>query len=306
MAYARHQSFYLRDKWISKGLRAVENSPRFFYQESSPEEIGLGKNMVQSLRFWMLATEVIKEEKVNKQTEHYLTDLGNLIYNKDRLLQRNDTISILHYHLILNQNDLATIFDWYFNIYQETISQRESLLKAFIAWVNNNETKAVSSKSLKRDVDCLVQLYTKQPEVDDPEDFIFSPFTKLDLLKEESSGEGVGTVRKLEIDIDIVGIRSLYYILLKYGEDKDVTLISLEEIINAENLWGKVFNMPRNKTIEALNRLTNHKRYPLEYVRTNNLDNIRLPKVTAYDYLCFEYGYDKERRVIRDGIENKC
>jgi hypothetical protein len=86
MAYARHQSFYLRDKWISKGLKAVKESSRFFYQDESPEEIGLGKNMVQSLRFWMLATEVIYEDKSNRQTEHYLTDLGNLIYHKDRLL----------------------------------------------------------------------------------------------------------------------------------------------------------------------------------------------------------------------------
>ncbi|WP_332696966.1 DUF4007 family protein [Halalkalibacter lacteus] len=290
MAYARHQSFYLRDKWISKGLKAINESPRFFYGDEGPEEIGLGKNMVQSLRFWMLATEVIKEDKTNGPTEHHLTELGTLLYHKDRLLQRNDSVSILHYHLVRNREDLATVFSWYFNTYKETITQRDSLLKSFITWVNNND-KGVSPKSLKRDIDCLVQLYTKQAGEDDPEDFIFSPFNKLRLLKEEPSEEGHENVRKVTPTVDDIGFIALYYVLLSYGEENDVSLISLDEITSESFLLGKVFNLSRNNIIEALNKLTNHKQFPLEYVRTNNLDNIRLPRVSPFDYLCHEYDF---------------
>ncbi|NMD72293.1 DUF4007 family protein [Bacillus sp. DNRA2] len=297
MAYARHQSFYLRDKWISKGLKAIINSTRFFYEDDSPEEIGLGKNMVQSLRFWMVATEVIYEEKSNKQTEHLLTDLGKLIYHKDRLLQKNDTVSLLHYNLVRNKNDLATVFDWYFNDFKETITQRDSLLRAFTNWVYSND-KSVSQKSLKRDIDCLVQLYTKRSEENDPEDFIFSPFTKLNLLKEEPSEEGVENVLKVTPDINDIGIVTLYYILLKYGEEHEVSLISLEEILNERYLWGKIFNLSRNKAIEILNNLTNHNKFPLEYVRTNNLDNVRLPKISALEYLCYEYGFSLDRVTV--------
>jgi hypothetical protein len=294
MAYARHQSFYLRDKWMSKGLKAVKETPRFFYEDKSPEEIGLGKNMVQSLRFWMLATEVIYEDKSNKQPEHYLTDLGKLIYSSDRLLQRNDTVSILHYHLVRNRENLATVFDWYFNTYKETITQRDSLLKSFNTWVENND-KIVSLKSLKRDIDCLVQLYTKQSSEDDPEDFIFSPFTKLCIIKEELSEEAHENVRKVSSEIDDIGLVSLYYVLLKYGEENDVSLISLDEIIKNHYLLGKVFNLTRNKIIEILNKLTNHREFPLEYVRTNNLDHIRLPKVTPFKYLCYEFDFTRKR-----------
>ncbi|MED4018546.1 DUF4007 family protein [Sutcliffiella cohnii] len=297
MAYARHQSFYLRDRWISKGLKAVTGSPRFFYVDESPEEIGLGKNMVQSLRFWMLATEIIYEDKSNKQTEHYLTDLGKLIYHKDRLLQINDTVSILHYHLVRNKDDLATVFNWYFNNFKETITQRDSLLKSFTTWVNNND-KSVSPKSLKRDIDCLVQLYTKKSEENDPEDFIFSPFTKLNLVKEESSQDGYGNVRKVTPEIIDIGLVSLFYVLLKYGEENEVDLVSIDEILNEDFLWGKVFNLSRNKIIEVLNKLTNHSQFPLQYVRTNNLDNVRLPNISPFEYLSYEYGFSLGRVTV--------
>ncbi|MCV9885123.1 DUF4007 family protein [Metabacillus halosaccharovorans] len=297
MAYARHQSFYLRDKWISKGLKAIIESPRFFYEDDSPEEIGLGKNMVQSLRFWMLATEIIYEDKSNKQTEHYLTELGNLIYHKDRLLQKNDTVSILHYHLVRNKDDLATVFNWYFNNYKETITQRDILLKTFTTWVNNND-KSVSPKSLKRDIDCLVQLYTKKSEENDPEDFIFSPFTKLNLIKEEQSEEGYGNVRKVTPELNDIGLVSLFYVLLKYGEENEVNLVSLDEILNEDFLWGKVFNLSRNRIIEILNKLTNHSKFSLQYVRTNNLDNVRLPNISSFEYLSYEYGFSLDRVTV--------
>lgn len=41
--------------------------------------------------------------------------------------------------------------------------------------------------------------------------------------------------------------------------------------------------------IEALNILTSHEKYPIEYVRTNNLDYIKLPLITSVDYIKREH-----------------
>lgn len=302
MAYARHQSFYLRDKWLSKGLKAVNEYPRFFYEKDNFEKIGLGKNMVQSLRFWLLATDLLEEIQENGNRLHKLTYLGKFIFLADRLLQKNDTVSILHYHLVRNSNDLATVFYWYFNIYKETITNKVELLKSFTTWVKKNEPKEISPKSLKRDIDCLIQLYTKEANEADPEDFIFSPFTKLNLMKEEPSEEGNENVRKVSPEIEHVGLVALYYVLLKYASKNDVSIISVDEILNEEHLWGKVFNLSRNKVIEALNRLTNHEDFPIQYVRTNNLDNVKLPKIKPLNYLCHEYNIDVMRVTNNYGI----
>ncbi|MEV5029601.1 DUF4007 family protein [Paenibacillus sp. LPE1-1-1.1] len=285
MAYARHQSFYLRDKWFSKGLRSVEHDKRFFFNEFAFEQIGLGKNMVEALKYWLLAFNVIEERSEEGQKAHYLTELGELLYGNDKLLQKNETLAILHYNLVQNANDQSTVFQWYFNIYKETSVSKPDLLKSFVTWVGQNESKEISEKSLKRDIDCLIQFYTKKPDENDPEDVIFCPFSKLNLLKSEHSGEGYDTVKKLSSEVSSLGTATLYYVLLNHCVLHEIDLLSVDEIINGDLLWGKTFNFSRNKTIEALNILSNHEKYPIEYVRTNNLDYVKVPHISPMEFL---------------------
>lgn len=285
MAYARHQSFYIRDKWFSKGLKAVSDNVRFFFNEYSFETIGLGKNMVESLKYWLLAFNVLEEKSVEGQRIHELSDLGKILYEYDRFLQRKETLAILHYNLVKNKNDQSTVFEWFFNKYKETFVSKPELLNSFITWVRQNETKEISEKSLKRDIDCLIQFYTKKPDEDDPEDTIFSPFYKMALIRNESSGEGFDTIKKVIPEIDDIGIIALYYVLLSHQATTAVELISIDEILNGDHLWGKTYNLSRSKVVEALNILTNHEHFPIEYVRTNNLDYIKVPSISPIEYL---------------------
>ncbi|AIQ45036.1 hypothetical protein R70723_03295 [Paenibacillus sp. FSL R7-0273] len=285
MAYARHQSFYIRDKWFSKGLKAVKQNNRFFFNDYAFETVGLGKNMLESLKYWLFAFDVLEETIVEGQRIHSLTELGEILFQHDRLLQKNESLAILHYHLVRNTNDYSTVFDWYFNRYRETSVSKPDLLSSFITWVSQNEVKEISENSLKRDIDCLIQFYTKTPDENDPEDGMFSPFSKLTLMKSERSGEGFDTIKKITPELNVIEIVPLYYILLNSDAIPEDRLISVDEIVKGDNLWGKIFNLSRNKVVEALNILTNHEKYPIEYVRTNNLDYIRLPMITSVEYI---------------------
>lgn len=289
MAYARHQSFYIRDKWFSKGLRAVKQDKRFFFDEYAFEKIGLGKNMLESLKYWLLAFDVLEERMEEGQRVHVLSDVGNILYDNDRLLQRNDTLSILHYHLVRNRKNLSTVFNWYFNKYKETIVSKRDLFNSFTTWVSQNEVKEMSRNSLKRDIDCLIQFYTKTPDMNDPEDVLFCPFSKLSLMKSEHSGERDDTIRKFTPELFSIGISSLYYILLDYDQITSDRLIGVDEIVSAENLWGRIFNLTRSKVVDVLNILTTHDKYPIEYIRTNNLDYIRVPLISSTDYIKEEF-----------------
>lgn len=285
MAYARHQSFYIRDKWFSKGLRAVKQNKRFFFNEYAFETVGLGKNMLESLKYWLLAFDVLEERTLEGQRIHALTELGEILFQNDRLLQKSDSLAILHYHLVRNRNDQSTVFNWYFNRYRETSVSKPDLFNSFVTWVSQNEVKEISVNSLKRDIDCLIQFYTKSPDDNDPEDAMYSPFSKLTLMKSERSGEGFDTIKKIIPELNAIGITSLYYILLDFDAIPEDRLISVDEIVNGDNLWGKTFNMSRNKVVEALNILTSHEKYPIEYVRTNNLDYIRVPLIKSIEYI---------------------
>jgi hypothetical protein len=284
MAYGQHQSFYLRDRWLNKAIKNLSNDERFFYDNEAFEKIGLGKNMVQSLRFWVVATGVV-EEQFNKDRKkvHLITDLGSIIYKFDRFIQFKDTASILHYNLSKSKEPASTWF-WYFNIMNESVITKDDLLSSLIGWVNTHEEKKFSERSLKRDVDCLVKLYTAGQHNDDPEEVIQSPLNKINLLSENK-----GTITKKSPSIDNIGESALMYTLLEYAEEQKIDSVSVEEISSKQGLWGKVFNMNRTAIVNSLETLSNHNKYPIKFTRTNNLDTVRLPNISPLEYLEFEY-----------------
>ncbi|MES9765565.1 DUF4007 family protein, partial [Priestia megaterium] len=101
MGYGQHQSFYLRDRWLNKAIRHLEIDERFFYDKEAFEKIGLGKNMVQSLRYWVVATGVVEEVfNEDRKKVHKITELGRLIFEYDMFVKLQDTAAILHYQMV--------------------------------------------------------------------------------------------------------------------------------------------------------------------------------------------------------------
>ncbi|TYS01676.1 DUF4007 family protein [Rossellomorea vietnamensis] len=284
MAYGQHQSFYLRDRWLNKAIKHLKEDNRFFYDKEAFEKIGLGKNMVQSLRFWVVATGVVEEKfNENRKKVHLLTPLGELIYKYDKFIQFRDTAAIIHYNLSKDIEPATTWF-WFFNEFSETAIAKEDLNAALNDWVSIHEDKKISHRSLKRDIDCLVKLYTAGQSILDPEEVIQSPINKINILRESK-----GTIIKKVPSISDVGLTALFFTLLKYAEEQGIDNVSVDEIATRHGLWGNIFNMNRAVIVNALELLTAHPKYPIKFTRTNNLDTVRLPGISPLKYLEFEY-----------------
>ena len=48
--FARHETFHPRFGWLKKGFDAAQKNPGIFLQEDAPVRLGVGKNMVNSIR----------------------------------------------------------------------------------------------------------------------------------------------------------------------------------------------------------------------------------------------------------------
>lgn len=282
MGYGQHQSFHLRDRWLSKGLKSIDAKERFFYDDDAFEQIGLGKNMVQSLRFWVEATKVVDKQE-GKKHSHSLSNLGQLILKYDKVVQLQDTASILHYNLT-SDKEMASSWYWFFNCYNEKVSTKEEVFEELKKWVQDNETKNIAEGSIKKDVDCLVRLYTSGQDKEDPEEVIHSPIAKINIMSEND-----GYIYKKTPKISEVGIAALMYVLLDYCDNQKISTITVDEIEHKNNLWGKTFNLNRSLIVSALERLMKHKKYPIKFIRTNKLDDVQIPKVTALEFLEYEY-----------------
>ncbi|NOU99525.1 DUF4007 family protein [Paenibacillus planticolens] len=285
MGYGQHQSFYLRPNWMSKMIRSLKEDPRFFYDDAAFEKVGLGKNMIKSARYWTISMKIAEEGRnLEKKTVHQLTEFASIFYQYDRFIRYPETASLLHYHLVSNREP-ATTWYWFFNIVGENAISINELKNSLKNWVMQNESKTVSDNSLKRDIDCLILLYTSGSKKDsDPEEVIQSPIQQLQLLSERE-----GIIYKNSPTIEEIGLPALMYCLLDYGKINNIDSLSVEQIQHLPGLWGRVFNFKRNNIVSALELLTQHPKYPIRFVRTNRIDTIRWPEITPLEYLKNEY-----------------
>ena len=53
-SFSGHESFALRYLWLKKGYDALADNPEFFQRDDAMVILGVGKNMVRSIRHWGL------------------------------------------------------------------------------------------------------------------------------------------------------------------------------------------------------------------------------------------------------------
>jgi hypothetical protein len=289
MKYGQHETFHLRLNWLRKGIKMLKANPRFFFEKNAAETIGLGKNMVQSLRFWITATGIAKEVKgEDNKSIHKLSNIGEIIDDYDPYLDLADSLAILHYCLVVKENFEDRLYIWhgFFNETSRSSITKDEIITEVANW-SAREGEHTSENSLKRDVDCLVRLYCKESNPKDPEDVTHSPFGRLGLIS--ISEEDRDIIIKNQLNYKNIGLTALMYILLKYGEKNETDNVSIEEIENKPDLWGKLFNLQRSEIINALEDLSEHLYYPIQFQRTNRLNTVSLPKITPFNFLQEDY-----------------
>jgi hypothetical protein len=133
MPYAKHETFHIREGWLFKGMDAVRRDPRVFMGRDASERLGLGRNMVRALRFWMTATGLTEEYQENQLTVQQLTNpFGQLVWEHDRYLEEEGTLWLVHYHLMRDQGG-ATAWHWFFKYFSQPVFDPNSFVNALQA-----------------------------------------------------------------------------------------------------------------------------------------------------------------------------
>jgi hypothetical protein len=230
LKFSGHDTFHCRQQWLLKGLELIDNKELngFHNLEESILNLGVGKNMVQAIQYWLRAFGLIDEEKK-------LTEIAKLIFSKesgfDRYLEDEGTLWLLQY-LICNV-DIASIYKLIFSDYaKERISnefdERQILnfIKLKITETNNRET---SENTLNSDFKVFIQSYFSGIRtLKSLEDDYNSPLIELNLISSISRENGIITYKlnrenRVDFPLEIFGF-CLYDL---YGND---TAIQFKEI----------------------------------------------------------------------------
>lgn len=290
--FAKHETFYIRDGWLNKGIQAVIENHNIFLEDEAPEVLGLGKNMVRSLRFWMQAGGITCEERVGSRTAQKLTQFGHLLHKYDPYQELDGTLWFLHHNLISNHK-LTTTWYWFFNHYVPTRFTLREFLDRLKAWLNTQvaeESKNVADSSLRKDFDCLLKTYLPSQRDTSPEDVLESPLTTLGLLSaytdfDDELGKKVKAYRLEVGSLDNIHPLVMLYVLLRsqqIGERREAQQVGLQTVLREPCNVGRTFNIKPTDFEDLLSQLND--RYPqwrVQLTRTSGLDQLTLPNVAA-------------------------
>ena len=184
MKFRAHETFFIRKGCLSKGLKNVEKNPEVFVSktEHPMDNLGIGSNMVKSLRYWLQAVGLTVEPKFGKRYQE-LTELGRLVFNNDRYFEEIGTLLLLHYKLAINEEN-ATSWYYFFNVFDLKEFDKEDFVKHINNYLAINNVE-VSKNSIEQDFNCILNSYlpkNKDNESLDPENNIDCPFKELGIL----------------------------------------------------------------------------------------------------------------------------
>ena len=259
-----HESFVIRDGWLTKGMKAVASDNRYYKINSGADVLGVGTNMAKSIRYWLKAAELVTDT-ASKGIN--FTELGRIIYKYDPYLEDRFSLWIIHANIAANY-ELATSWNLFFNDINVTSAfTRDELFvmvkEAFIASTGEQEP---SDRSLRDDCSAILQMYANnETKMVDPEDKNISPFEEFGLIQKNS---GKYTKKRPFLD-QIDPLVVLYLIVDRLNKDKSV---QIDELTDGRDMPGRILNLNRIAVNSFLDDLQNKKYITVN--RTAGLDII--------------------------------
>jgi len=284
MGFSQHQSFYFRDRWLEKffDFHSKSQNNKTLFESSNYYKLGIGKNMFESMKFWVKVFDITNND-------YELTEFGKILQINDPLLLDNNSLSLLHYKLVTNKKD-GPFWYWFFNIFNGSFLKKDDiyLKENLFGWAEAT-FKRTSTNSLKKDLLCFIQMYNAEENRSDPEDSIYSPFSKLKLIKETAL-----SVVKRSLNYETFGLVSLLFSLVEQMKINNSVTISIEQVIEEEGYWGKVFLLDKINVIRALNEIKILYKDILIFDQTSKLDTITIKdNVDIFRFLSTNLGVQK-------------
>ena len=280
MKFRAHETFFLRKGWLNKGLKQVKiKADVFTDKEENPMDIfGIGSNMVKSLRYWLQATGLTKENTSGKRFQHF-TELGEIIYSNDKYLEELGTLFLLHYKLVTNKEE-ATSWFYFFNIFNQLEFNKDEFVNEISKYISI-EGNDVALRSLNDDFNCIINTYISRVKLNmgkvSAENNIDSPFGELALINISSKGKNYRYKKTL---VKASTIDPWVALAVIVEEAKGETSIQLNHLLNNPCNIGKVFNLDAISMLELLYNI--EKIGKIKIIRTAGLDVILINEKLSF------------------------
>lgn len=279
--FSGHETFPLRYGWLKKVFDACKKieknsgsiSRDLFNSTEAIAILGVGKNMVASMRHWAIYTGLLDIDKnrnlsINQYARKIFEDEG-----LDPWMENYATLWFIHHKL--TTNPFLFTYYWIFNKFNIHEFDKDSLVSITKETLKDLNV-SISSSTLKRDVECFLGVYCSKSMKDkSSEESIESPLTELGLIapltKRDMFQLKIGTKSS-------VSIYTFLYVLLMFWKEysPNTSTLSLEAMCYAEQSPGRIFMFNEDNVGEFVSNINVASSGLIEWSETAGLKQVIL------------------------------
>lgn len=252
-SFSGHESFHCKSLWLKKGYDYLLDG-NSFTDVDAVAKLGVGKNMVASIRFWLRAFSISKTDEIT-DIATYLFDAEN---GRDPFAEDLNTLWILHILLVTTR--VASIYNLTFVEYQREKKEfsRDELRNFIKRKCSVPEQKNVyNENTIKKDIGVLLKNYVAPKDLKNIEDFSALLIALELIVNKDTDTYSYRVTEPNEIASEVV----MFALLLMSNCDKTLSFDSLRQL-------SLTLCMPIVSLIEVIRLL--EKRYPETIVFSDN------------------------------------
>jgi hypothetical protein len=261
-SFANHQTFHPRFGWVKKAYDGAKNNPEVFNDPSATVALGVGKNMVEAIRFWGLATHVIERQPKtgSRVSVACPTNIGRILLDDDggwdAYLEDSATLWVLHWQA-LSAVTLLPVWWIALNDFSALEFSEADLLEFAVDEVAATSWTQPNISSIQKDVDCLLRMYAPRESRgrQNFDDLLDSPFREIGLISMASGSRDryrfvLGA--KPGLPAEVVAYCCLDYLARM---DPDARTCSLTRLANDPGSPGRLLKLTEGALQEALEQV---------------------------------------------------
>lgn len=309
--FTGHDTFPLRYGWLYKAVNYLNFNGKLQTSNEGKTreaivELGVGKNMVNAIRYWAEASSVITVVNKNNMVDHHVSETGTYLFGnsstngKDPYLEQGASIWLLHFWLNFN-SDFLTAYRYFFNYSNVQHFEKTKLVtdcteaarKLVVNEIGNENT-------LKKDIDCFLNTYckkfksasAKKKSVID-EDHFTSPLSELNLIQDNGSGFYISDLSErpeLPVEVFIYGLIRFAQI---ETEDSNVNYVDFESLLTKPYSPGRIFRLSESGLGQKLDEAQEYSEGKISWIDSLGLRQVQIEKnslISPLIYLDKYYG----------------
>jgi len=292
--FGGHEKFVFRDAWLKKGVDAAANNPAIFTDDEALVVLGVGKNMVRSIRHWCLATGTLSDAPADRNARGVQpTVLGTSLLDDagwDPYLEDPGTLWLLHWQLATN-SIRGLIWLLVFSAFYEPEFNKKQMA-TFVGKRLNQMGVITTQGTIEREIDCCVRTYVPAMRgistLAGDESFD-CPLADLGLLRfvPDDNIYRFSMGPKPTLAPPVFGFALLAFLAQATQTRRTV---AIDECIYHEGSPGQVFKLDENSVVEHLEALADLTDGRLRFQETAGLRQIYLGEMSADEFNSVGFG----------------